>query len=108
MAATKRATPRSSCWRHDRHACVRHVREQLGGAYAIAATLAFMRNQPALLHTPELAAEILQACGRAGGISAKEGYSSGTVDRVPASIHVRIAELLQYMVLAARDELTSR
>ncbi len=78
------------------------------GAYAIAATLAFMRDQPALLHTPELAAEVLQACGRAGGISAKEGYSSGTVDRVPASIHVQIAELLQYMILAARDELTSR
>jgi len=78
------------------------------GAYAIAATLAFMHDQPAWLHAPEVAANVLRECGRAGGISAREGYSGSTVDRVPETIHVKIVELLQYMILAARDELGSR
>lgn len=75
------------------------------GAYAVEAALAFMLDKPALLHDADLERNVLRECGRAGGISSTEGYSGSTVDRVPEAIHVKIVELLQYMIAAARDEL---
>jgi hypothetical protein len=78
------------------------------GAYGLEATLAFLLDKPAVLHDATLERYVLQACAHAGGISAKDGYSYTTVDRVPESIHVNVIELLNYMVAAARDELATR
>lgn len=78
------------------------------GAYGLEATLAFLLDKPALMHDATLERYVLQACARAGGISAKDGYSYTTVDRVPEAIHVNVVELLNYLVAAARDELASR
>lgn len=78
------------------------------GAYGLEATLAFLLDRPALMHDATLERYVLQACARAGGISAKDGYSYTTVDRVPEAIHVNVVELLNYLVAAARDELVNR
>lgn len=77
------------------------------GAYAVEAMLAFMLDWPALLHDADLERDVLRECGRAGGVSSPEGYSGSMVDRVPLLIHVKIIELLHYMIGSARDELNA-
>lgn len=78
------------------------------GVYAIEAMLAFMLDKPALLHDADLERNVLRECGRAGGISSTEGYSGSMVDRVPEEIHVKVVELLRYMIGAAREELLAK
>lgn len=64
-----------------------------------------MLDMPTILHDPEMERHVLRECGNAGGIASPDGYSGATVDRMPAHIHVKMIELLHYLIGSARAEI---
>jgi hypothetical protein len=68
------------------------------GAYAIAAALAIIRNDPSLLHTAEDEARIITACVDHHAVDGSTGRHILEVDGMPLSVQCALVDMLQAIV----------
>lgn len=75
------------------------------GAYGIAACLAALRDDPELLHTPELELALAETAVAAGGVDGMSGRAEPGADGIGAAVHAGLATLLQeaYRARSARN-----
>ena len=71
------------------------------GGYGVAAALAVLQEQPAVLHPPELEARILRLGADAGLIDGMTGWCNPGADGMADTIHVSVINLLRGVVEAA-------
>ncbi len=75
------------------------------GAYGIAACLAALLEDPAVLHTPELERELLRAAVRAGAVDGMTGRAIPAADGIGPEVNAGIVALLReiYRAQSARN-----
>lgn len=75
------------------------------GAYGVATCLAALRDDPELLHTPELELALAETAVAAGGVDGMSGRAEPGADGIGAAVHAALATLLQevYRARSARN-----
>lgn len=68
------------------------------GCYGIEACLAALQGNSAVLHSPELEAELIMACYRAGAVDGVTGFVEPYVDALSADVCVGLTRLLHAIV----------
>jgi len=72
------------------------------GAYAISAALAYLKDMPDLIHTPELERYLVEACVRGGGRDGANGLHQPSVDGIDLDGHAAFVQLLNSIVKVSR------
>jgi hypothetical protein len=68
------------------------------GAYAVGAALAYLLDDPDILHGPPIEEEMLRACAAGGAIDGPTGRPIGWVDGIATDYHVRLIAQLHDLI----------